>query len=871
MELTGKRFCMVTDKELMLQILHMNNIPCLELVDPKTCKYPIIGRKYGHHNGKDLIIVNTKEQVNNTEADFFTKMYAISTEYMLEIEGLTVKGIQIAEGKKVIFNEVPIRTKAFGWEWIECQQDSIPKEWLTVAVRALYVTGLNNGFVKLGLLENESIIITDINEANTTYIEADTEPNSTFTMGADIEFMLSCDAELLPASTFFAPGGEVGCDERQIEQDSGDYALVEIRPEKANSPKELFSHIKEIINKASEIVPYENVEFRAGSMPFSGYQCGGHIHIGKPISLSILRAFDQFVAIPFALIENSQTAKQRRRTNHGGLGRYRLKPYGFEYIGLSSWIIDPKLALGVLSLAKLVALHHHELTASFLDNPIIQRAYYQSNHVILKHLWPEIKQKLQSTSSYSSYKDDLLFLFDSIENGYPYSETSDVRVNWGVKVSNQSYDRGKVILIPKKTRLKHELVEGTTTYICAGNRISEATIRPYPFSFRNSNMIQLSKALKESLLLPNDWTPKISSANGVISLGPIIGILAQRPFDRQTTYFHHIERLAAEKQMLIYVFEPKDIDWEQQIIKGETSKGLGVFPFPAVIYDRLVVGKKDAIIDQIRAKLQQVYRIPFINPTKLSLLTRNKWETHKLLYENHEKLLPDACLLQEAGDLIEKLDDYGEVYIKPVGGSLGKGILRVIRRPTGIYLLNIKEKRTYHMHTNEQLLAFILPLMKEHTYLIQEGIRRKQYRGKNLEIRVYMQKNGQAKWFRTGMVTRLTAEDVMTEESEVNLRVSKVLKHLYEDPSERRSITQQLGKIARSIVATIENHVGTFGEMAVDLCIDQYNSIKLLEVNSKPDNLFSQIGAYQLRNLAGIRLLNYAAFLAGYEGEDFKV
>ncbi|WP_147535605.1 putative amidoligase domain-containing protein [Bacillus marasmi] len=871
MELTGKRFCMVTDKELMLQILHMNNVPCLELIDPKTCKYPIVGRKYGHHNGKDLIIINTNEQIANTEADFFTKMYAISTEYMLEIEGLTVKGVYIAVGQEVVFNEVPIRTKAFGWKWVACEIDTIPEEWLAVAIRALYVTGLNNGFVKLGLLENESIIVTDINRANSTYTEATTVPKGSFTMGADIEFMLSCDADLLPASTFFSPGGEVGCDERQIEQDSGDYALVEIRPEKANTPQELFQHIKQIIHQASEIVPYENVEFRSGSMPFSGYQCGGHIHIGMPITLSILRAFDQFVAIPFSLIEDPQTAKKRRRTNHGGLGRYRLKPYGFEYIGLSSWIIDPKLALGVLSLAKLVALHHHELTGDFLENPIIQRAYYNSNHVILKQLWPEIKKQLQNTSSYPEYEENLLFLFDSIENGYPYSEKSDFRINWGLSITKQSFDRGKVILIPKKIRLKHDLTEGSTTYICAGNRITEATIRPYPFTFRNSNIIQLSKALKESLLLPMDWNPKISLVNGVITLGPIIGILAQRPFDRQTTYFHHIERLATEKQMLVYVFEPKDIDWNQQIIKGETSKGQGIFPFPAVIYDRLVVGKKDPIIDRIRAKLQHVYHIPFINPTKLSILTRNKWETHKLLYEKHEKILPDACLLQDTGDLIEKLNEYGEIYLKPVGGSLGKGILRVIRRPTGIFLLNIKEKKTYHLQTNEQLLSFVAPLMKEQTYLIQEGIRRKQYRGKNLEIRVYMQKNGQHKWFRTGMVTRLTAEDVMTEDTEINLRLSKVLKLLYEDPSERRSITQKLGNIARSIVTTIENNVGTFGEMAVDLCIDQYNSIKLLEVNSKPDNLFSQIGAYQLRNLAGIRLLNYAASLAGYEGEDFKV
>lgn len=871
MELTGMRFCMVSDKEQMLQSLYLNNVPCIELVNPKNCKFPIIGRKYGQHNGKDVMIIYSREQAENGDYDFFTKMYAISTEYMLEIEGLTVKSVQSAVGQQVIFNEVQVRTKAFGWEWNPQEKSSIPIDWIAIAIRALYVTGVSNGFVKLGLLNNESIIVTDINPIESPYIEPVSKVQSTFTMGADIEFMLSYDNELLPASTFFSTGGEVGCDERQIEQDSGDFALVEIRPEKADSPHQLFKHIKKVIENAAETVPFGNVEFRAGSMPFMGYQCGGHIHFGMAVSLSLLQALDQYVAIPFAMIENPKTAKLRRRTNHGGLGRYREKPYGFEYISLSSWIIDPKLSLGVLCLAKLVAAHHNELPDLFLFDSMIQRAYYKGNHVFLKQFWPDIKERLISTSSYSQYASELDVLFESIEKGYPYSESSDIRLNWGFTLSKEQYSRGMVILIPKKTRLKHGLKEGEMSYIRAGNRISQAFIRPYPFSFRNSNMVQLSKELREKLSVPLEWNPKISSENGLISLGPIIGILAVRPFDRQTTYFQHLERLATEKQMLVYVFQPEDIDWDQQVIKGETIHGEGFFPFPAVIYDRFVTGKKNSKIDEVRARLQYVCHIPFINPTTLSILTKNKWETHKLLIQEHEKYLPNTCLLEQPADVIEMLNQYGEIYLKPVGGSLSKGVIRVFRRPSGIFWLNIKEKKSSQLNSIAELEKYIIALIGESPYLIQEGIRRKQYNGKNLEIRVYMQKNGQQRWFRTGMVTRLTEEDVMTEESEVNLRLSKVLNQLYIDPSERRATTIQLGRIARSIVTTVENKIGSFGELAVDLCIDHYNSIKLLEINSKPDNLFSQIGAYQLRNLAGMRLLNYAATLAGYQGEDYKL
>ena len=118
------------------------------------------------------------------------------------------------------------------------------------------------------------------------------------------------------------------------------------------------------------------------------------------------------------------------------------------------------------------------------------------------------------------------------------------------------------------------------------------------------------------------------------------------------------------------------------------------------------------------------------------------------------------------------------------------------------------------------------------------------------------------------MVTRLTSEEVMTEDLEVNLKLSKVMNSLYQNPIERRDMTNRLGNIAKKIVTTVEHEIGDFGELAVDLCIDQYESIKLLEINAKPDNLFSQIRAYKLRSLAGIRLLNYAASLAGYNDQE---
>ena len=148
MELTGKRFCMVSDKEQMLQILNFNNVPSIELVEPKNCLYPIVGRKFGHHGGKDLVIINTKQEALDAGFDYFTKLYAIETEYCLEINGLTVKNVRSAVAKQVVFYEAPIRTEAFGWSWQEVDINGLAPEWMDMAIRALYLTGLKTGFVE---------------------------------------------------------------------------------------------------------------------------------------------------------------------------------------------------------------------------------------------------------------------------------------------------------------------------------------------------------------------------------------------------------------------------------------------------------------------------------------------------------------------------------------------------------------------------------------------------------------------------------------------------------------------------------------------------------------------------------------------------
>lgn len=678
METNKSPFFIGEDKELLLQMLKVNHVPAMEIIDAKDCSYPIIGRKFGHHSGKDIKILHTKEQTEAEECDFFTKLYVFEEEYKLEVLGLQVISCQKIVRHHVQYTEIPIRTETFGWKWGD-EEEALPEEMLQLAVRAAYVIGVVHADVKIGRLSNGKAIVIDIHPISLMETEEKEPPCESITMGADIEFMLSCDGELLPASEFFPLEGALGCDERQIERDSGEFALAEIRPEPTESPHELFHHIQQLITEASNLIPYQNISLHAGSMPFYGYQCGGHLHFGLEPSVTLLRVLDYYLSLPLAMLEPSNTSRRRRKTKHGGLGRFRLKPYGFEYLSLSSWIIQPEITLAVLALAKLVVASFARLETTYLFHPLIQRAYYGGNPYVLRSIWPHIKQQIMEKTDYWQLEREVIPLFVAIEEGISLDDSVDIRRNWNIEIPKQAYERGANLYLPKHVREKLHVDVGEDTYVCAGKMMTKAVIHPYPFTFRNPNRIQLSPKLRNSLSLPNHWNPKITAANGALILGPILGILAERPFERQGTYFQHISEIAQEKQMLVYVFAPEDIHWDKQLINGTTLDGQRLLPFPSVIYDRYFRRRKNnrPELEETRAKLEFLYQIPFINSPRLFALTGNKWTSYELLKEELEEYLPVSCLYREPQDIKEMLNQYGEIFIKPLDGSLGKGIIRL--------------------------------------------------------------------------------------------------------------------------------------------------------------------------------------------------
>jgi len=264
-------------------------------------------------------------------------------------------------------------------------------------------------------------------------------------VGADPEFMLrDCRTRrLVMASRFFPREGAVGCDARFVRGSVSGYPLAEIRPAPSYSPLQVVDNIRMVMRKALRLAPYANVEWRAGSMPFDQFPVGGHIHFkGVLLSGQLLRALDNYLAVPLLLIEEPTSAR-RRREKYGYLGDFRLKPHGgFEYRTPASWLVSPEVTRAALCLAKVIASEYHVLTRDVFLRPDAQHAFVNANREYFIPHFAALWSDLAATPTFGLYEHGMKVLEEMILNHQTWVEKIDIRKTWGLQIPRARIYRG---------------------------------------------------------------------------------------------------------------------------------------------------------------------------------------------------------------------------------------------------------------------------------------------------------------------------------------------------------------------------------------------------------------------------------------------
>ncbi|KAA9006493.1 hypothetical protein F4V43_05985 [Paenibacillus spiritus] len=329
------------------------------------------------------------------------------------------------------------------------------------AVRALYALGLDSGEAELAALGGGRFAVLAVRPATAgrdgrlpePYASAEAalrralagEPGGRpgLLMGMDPEFLVLREdtGRVVPASRYLPRDGVAGCDAGPPGT-RGLFPVGELRPAAQAAPRALLAQLRSAARLADRLMPDRRLAWRAGGMPLRGWALGGHLHFsGVQLTAPLLRALDNYLALPMALLADSRASGRCPR--YGTLGDFRLQPHGgFEYRTLPSFLVSPSVAEGAVHLGHLIVARYEELQLRPLDSERAHRAYYAGDKEPLLAVFPALADDLRRLPGYAAAAEAAEPLFRRIEAGLTWDESEDVRELWrGCDIIDNSMKR----------------------------------------------------------------------------------------------------------------------------------------------------------------------------------------------------------------------------------------------------------------------------------------------------------------------------------------------------------------------------------------------------------------------------------------------
>ncbi|MEK3733618.1 YheC/YheD family protein [Paenibacillus sp. FSL M8-0334] len=183
--------------------------------------------------------------------------------------------------------------------------------------------------------------------------------------------------------------------------------------------------------------------------------------------------------------------------------------------------------------------------------------------------------------------------------------------------------------------------------------------------------------------------------------------------------------------------------------------------------------------------------------------------------------------------LTSMLEEHGMVVIKPIIGTGGNGVIRILKSGTG-YMVTYK-RRTVHVDTMDALMRVLARMKLKREYMIQQGIHLAKIRGRPLDYRVKVVKERGA-WRFKAMVGRLASPGLIVTNickggSLLRGTQAMVLSLPRVKVREKR---REMRGLTRHCIALLESKFPGIAQLGFDYGIDQEGKIWILEVNTRP-------------------------------------
>ncbi|WP_284641159.1 YheC/YheD family endospore coat-associated protein [Paenibacillus silviterrae] len=414
-----------------------------------------------------------------------------------------------------------------------------------------------------------------------------------------------------------------------------------------------------------------------------------------------------------------------------------------------------------------------------------------------------------------------------------------------IHVSASLSPDGSVVMLSDSLVKKWKLSQNPSVSLCFGSAKQEVKVIPVT----QAGMLRLSDTLaaKWGVKHGDSLCLQYKSASGSLHLGPLIGVMVSRAnasagdklFGTTTAFCHEMTEACKIYGAAVFFCTPEDLKTAGDTVKGWHYAGRWIrstFPVPHVLYNRLTSRRYENYphVQQFVSQARSKHRTIMFNEKYL-----NKSEVFDALRKEAglQTYLPESHLLRNFATLKSMCSKYASVFLKPITGSLGKGIIRIRRSEGGTYIahftgLNGTRKQVYRSLT--QLYSAISGKVKTGRHQIQQGLNLIQAGDRPIDFRALVQRDDTGSWTVTSIVGRIAGNHQFVSNlarGGTLCTVREALARAGASASGAARLKRAALQIAKGIETQVEGH---FAELGVDLALDTSGRVWLLEVNSKP-------------------------------------
>jgi glutathione synthase/RimK-type ligase-like ATP-grasp enzyme len=237
----------------------------------------------------------------------------------------------------------------------------------------------------------------------------------------------------------------------------------------------------------------------------------------------------------------------------------------------------------------------------------------------------------------------------------------------------------------------------------------------------------------------------------------------------------------------------------------------------------------------------------------------SKWKKATLLLQDEtiSPYIPDTRLFIKH-DLLDMLNRYPVVYIKPDEGMKGKGIICISNNEAGYMIKTTSQTLT--VDSLERLYRKLFSIAKKYRLIVQQGVNLIRYREQPIDFRILMQKP-RNKWVYCGIVGKLGGKgSIVTNYASGGRAVpfgGAIYQTLHVEPSKIKQLRDEIRTLCYKVCTQLTSVYPGLRELGIDIAVDQSGDIWILEVNTTPGHQLFRDNAELYRRISrNVHLIN---------------